>query len=203
MAPRFRGLDLSYSPRKGKVHPRGGHESPEEEFRYSFTLSLTLDRGGWSTPCPGRFTQGRFGWERKISSPHWDPLPGPSTYTIPAQQLCTKLQISHAWTSPYSARITKYVLWFTSVIERLLLTLNVEKQSIARFFYQENIFYQINCSEPKRVAFLNELRFYTESTNSLQKAFLFLVLTLGTIYPTHYALSSLYALLSATFRFLL
>jgi len=30
----------------------------EEEYRYSFTLSLNsaLDGGGWSTPCPGRST---------------------------------------------------------------------------------------------------------------------------------------------------
>jgi len=35
-----------------------GHEGPEVEKRYSFTLSLTsaLDVGGWSTPRPGRFT---------------------------------------------------------------------------------------------------------------------------------------------------
>jgi hypothetical protein len=45
---------------KGKVLPRTGHEGPEGEYRYSFTLSLTsaLDGGGWSTPRPGRFTPG-------------------------------------------------------------------------------------------------------------------------------------------------
>jgi hypothetical protein len=45
---------------KGKVYPRTGHEGPEGEWRYSSTLSLTsaLDRGGWSTPRPGRFTPG-------------------------------------------------------------------------------------------------------------------------------------------------
>jgi hypothetical protein len=33
---------------KGTVHPITGHEGPEGEYRYSFTLSLTsaLDRGG-------------------------------------------------------------------------------------------------------------------------------------------------------------
>jgi hypothetical protein len=33
---------------KGKIHPRTGHESPEREYRYSPTLSLTsaLDEGG-------------------------------------------------------------------------------------------------------------------------------------------------------------
>jgi hypothetical protein len=44
---------------KGKVHPRTGHEDPEE-YRYSSTLSLTstLDDGVWSAPRPGRFTPG-------------------------------------------------------------------------------------------------------------------------------------------------
>jgi hypothetical protein len=46
---------------KGEVHPRTGHEGPEGEERYNSTLSLTsaLDRGGWSTPRPGRFTPGK------------------------------------------------------------------------------------------------------------------------------------------------
>ena len=37
-----------------------GPEVPEEEQRYSSTLSLTsaLDGGGWLTPPPGRFTPG-------------------------------------------------------------------------------------------------------------------------------------------------
>jgi hypothetical protein len=45
---------------KGKDHPRTGHEGPEGGYRYSSTLSLTsaLDRGGWSTPRPGRFNHG-------------------------------------------------------------------------------------------------------------------------------------------------
>jgi hypothetical protein len=43
--------------KKGKVRPRKGHQGPERENNYSFTLSLTsaLDGGGWSTPCRGRF----------------------------------------------------------------------------------------------------------------------------------------------------
>jgi len=43
---------------KGKAHPRTVHEGPEWEYRYSYTPSFTsaLDRGGWSTPRPGRFT---------------------------------------------------------------------------------------------------------------------------------------------------
>jgi hypothetical protein len=45
---------------EGKVHPLTDHEGPEEEYRYSPTLTLTsaLDEGGWSTPRPGRFTPG-------------------------------------------------------------------------------------------------------------------------------------------------
>ena len=43
---------------EGEVHPLTDHEGPEEEKRYSSTLSLTsaLDEGGWSTPRPARFT---------------------------------------------------------------------------------------------------------------------------------------------------
>jgi len=46
---------------KGKVYPRTGHEDPEGEHMYSFTLSLTsaLDEGRWSTPRPRRFTPGK------------------------------------------------------------------------------------------------------------------------------------------------
>ena len=45
---------------KGEGHPTTGHEGPEVEYEYT-TPSLTsaLDRGGWSTPRPGRFTLGK------------------------------------------------------------------------------------------------------------------------------------------------
>jgi hypothetical protein len=38
-----------------------GHEGPEGEQLYSFTLSSTSvqDGGGWSIPLPGRFTPGK------------------------------------------------------------------------------------------------------------------------------------------------
>ena len=44
--------------RYGKVRPRTGHEGPEEEQRYSSTLSLTLvlDGGRWLMPRPGHLT---------------------------------------------------------------------------------------------------------------------------------------------------
>jgi hypothetical protein len=46
---------------KVKVHHRTGHKDPEGEERCSYILYLTsaLDRGGWSTPRPGRFTPGK------------------------------------------------------------------------------------------------------------------------------------------------
>jgi hypothetical protein len=58
--------------RKGKVHPRTGHEGLDGEMTYSCTFSLTfaLDGGGWSTPRPDcfapvketRYTFHRSGW---------------------------------------------------------------------------------------------------------------------------------------------
>jgi hypothetical protein len=41
-----------------KVQPTTGHEGPEGEKRYNYTLFLTLalDRSGWSMPRPSRFT---------------------------------------------------------------------------------------------------------------------------------------------------
>ena len=47
--------------RKRKGHPRTGHEPPEGVYMYSSNLHITsvLGEGGWSTPCPGRFTPGK------------------------------------------------------------------------------------------------------------------------------------------------
>ena len=80
---------------KGKVHSRTGHEGPVVKW-YSSTHSLTsaIDRGGWSTPRPGRFTPAKdpvsivqeAGWVSQpvLSSaenlaPHRDSIPGPSS----------------------------------------------------------------------------------------------------------------------------
>ena len=58
-------LVVQLLPNKGKgndkVHSRTGHEGPEGEQMYSSTLPSTsvLNVGGWSTPCPGRFTAGK------------------------------------------------------------------------------------------------------------------------------------------------
>ena len=43
---------------KGKVLPRTSHEVPGVDKMYSSTLPSTsaLDRGGWKTPRPGRFS---------------------------------------------------------------------------------------------------------------------------------------------------
>ena len=50
-----------HSKGKGKIHPRTGHEDPEGDKMYSFTLPSTsmLDGGGWSAPRSGRFTPGK------------------------------------------------------------------------------------------------------------------------------------------------
>jgi len=81
---------------KGKIHSRIGHEGPEGIQVYISTVSLTsaLDRGVWSTPCPGRFSPGKelvpfvkdVAWApgpvrtgTKNLMPHWDSIPGPSS----------------------------------------------------------------------------------------------------------------------------
>ena len=80
---------------KSKVHPGTGHEGPEGKQMYSCTLSLTqaLDRGGWSTPRPRRFTPGKESvpnaqetewvpgpvWKGAENlAPSWDSIPAPS-----------------------------------------------------------------------------------------------------------------------------
>jgi hypothetical protein len=49
---------LGKSSSKSKICPATDHDGPEEEYRYTSTLSLTLalHGGGWSRPRPGRFT---------------------------------------------------------------------------------------------------------------------------------------------------
>jgi hypothetical protein len=44
--------------KKGKVHPVTVHEAPDGKQRYTFILSLTLvlERGGWSKPSTSCFT---------------------------------------------------------------------------------------------------------------------------------------------------
>ena len=59
---------------KDTVQRTNGHERPEGEWRYSFTLSLTLalNGGGWLTPQPGRFTprkETRFPFYRRLGEP--------------------------------------------------------------------------------------------------------------------------------------
>jgi len=46
---------------KGKFLPITGHIGPDRNYRYTSTLSLilTLDRGGWLTPRPGRLSPGK------------------------------------------------------------------------------------------------------------------------------------------------
>jgi hypothetical protein len=58
--PIFTNL-LKACKRLGKTKPRTGHVIPEGEEMYGSTLSLTLalDGGGLSMPCPGCFTLGK------------------------------------------------------------------------------------------------------------------------------------------------
>ena len=70
-----------------KFHPGTRHEDPEEEQRYSSTLSLTsaLDGGGWLKPRPSCFTPGketRYPLYRRMAGPekcrpHRDSILGP------------------------------------------------------------------------------------------------------------------------------
>jgi hypothetical protein len=78
---------------KNNICPRTGHEGPEEECRYSSTLSLTsaLDGGRWLTSRPGRKrrpgTHSAGGWVGERSGLdecekcrlHRDSISGPSS----------------------------------------------------------------------------------------------------------------------------
>ena len=92
----FRELGPVLKVKNGEVYTTTGHDDTEVKERYSSTLSLTwvLDGGGWSAPCPGRFTPGKdpvpiaqgaewtpgsasTGAEK--SRPHRGLIPGPSS----------------------------------------------------------------------------------------------------------------------------
>jgi hypothetical protein len=109
---------------KGKVHPRTDRKGPEGEERYNSTFSLTsaLERSGWSTPRPGRFTpgkenryplykrlggaQGRSKRVRKISpQPGFDPLTVQlvaSRYTD-YDEVVELIRWAHEWPLSYSS----------------------------------------------------------------------------------------------------
>jgi hypothetical protein len=59
---------------KGKGHPRTGHEGPEREYRYSFTLPLTsaLDGRGFQRHAPAALPAGksRYPLYRMLCGPH-------------------------------------------------------------------------------------------------------------------------------------
>ena len=61
---------------KGKVHPRTGHENPEEEQMYSYTLPWTsaLDGVGVQRHAPAALppVKTRYTWYRRVGGP-----PGP------------------------------------------------------------------------------------------------------------------------------
>ena len=62
---------------KVKVQPRTGHEGPEEEWRNSSTLSLSLalDGDGWSMPRPDHFTTQEIDPKLIVQKARWDPPP--------------------------------------------------------------------------------------------------------------------------------
>jgi hypothetical protein len=97
------------------VRPRTGHEGPKGEWRYSSTFSSTsvLDRDGWSTSRPGRFTsgketqytlcrrlggsQGQSGGVQKISTtPRFDPRTVQSVASGYTEQT-VMAQLNGAW----------------------------------------------------------------------------------------------------------
>ena len=98
--------------RKGKLHPRTGHEGPEGEQRYSATLSLTssLDWVGGQRHTPAALPLGKRpgtrvtgGWVGpragldgcgKSRSPHRESIPGPSR----PQRVATPTELSRLTT---------------------------------------------------------------------------------------------------------
>ena len=95
-ANKFHQNRSRYMGSTGKVHPRTGYEGREGEQVYSSTLFLTssLDEGGCSTPCTGRFTPGKnavpivqeVGWApgpvwtgAENLAHHRNSIPGPSS----------------------------------------------------------------------------------------------------------------------------
>jgi len=59
---------------KGNVYPITGNESPEGDYSYSCTLSLTLvlDRGGSPMPCLSHFTppgKTQYQFYRRLGGP--------------------------------------------------------------------------------------------------------------------------------------
>ena len=109
---------------KCRVHPRTGHGGPEGEQRYSFTLSLTsaVDRGGWLSLHPGRFTP----WNDRVPTVRdggWAPgsvwtgaenlallpdsIPGPST----PQRVAIPTELPHPTLSEDTARVLKCILY--------------------------------------------------------------------------------------------
>ena len=52
--PKLHGMLLNKGEGKGKVHRITGHEGPEGEDRYSYTLSLALALDGVGSECTPR-----------------------------------------------------------------------------------------------------------------------------------------------------
>jgi hypothetical protein len=113
-----------------KVHPRTGHDGPEEQT-YSSTLYSTsaLDRSGWSVPRPRRFNHGResryplyrrlggpqsrSARVRKTSPPYWDSIPRPSGQLQVSTQTTPSRSASSVLTLKYSA--PPYIIWSSGI----------------------------------------------------------------------------------------
>jgi len=107
---------------------------PRPLYSRGRTPVLVVQEAGW---VPGPVWTGA-----ENLAPYRDSLPGPSTYTIPAQQQHrTKPKISHAWTSPHSVHTIKYMLWFMSVSERLLLTLLTSKSDLLQVSFIKRTYF--------------------------------------------------------------
>jgi hypothetical protein len=109
------------------LHPRTNYEGPEEEWKYSFPLSLTSTLVGGQRHAPAalppgntrylfyrRFggPQGRFGRVQKISSPHRDSNPRPSSPELVA--IPTELPWSSSEIVKYKLQLWDYCNNFRS-----------------------------------------------------------------------------------------
>jgi hypothetical protein len=117
---------------KGEVYLITGSEIPQEEQRYSSTLSLTsmLDRGGLSTPRPSHFTpfyqlyrrlggfQGWYGLLRKISPP-LELTSGMKEIRVPAtSEKRYILQHHHPWAGNKHPWLCKQYHYYRAVTNR-------------------------------------------------------------------------------------
>jgi hypothetical protein len=88
---------------KGKGHPRTGHEVPKEEYRYSYTLSLTfvLDEVGGQRQAPAALPPG------KTPYPLYMRLGGLQGWSGRMQKISTPPGFDPRTVQPVSSRYTE------------------------------------------------------------------------------------------------